>query len=332
MRVDGAHHGFHRGLGLHGGYRFGNQLESIRPDNVDAQDLAELLVRHHLDESFVMAQDGGAAVARERELADLDLQPLGARLRFRHPHTADTRLSVGGVGNAIAIDRRGGFARHVRDRDHALARGYVRQLRSAKDNVADGIDARLGGLLVRIHFDEPALQLDARILDADLLRIRLTPDGHEQLFNFKLFSLAVGEHRRKFYTRACLAHVFHARAGLDPDAGLFEIALEFFRYFFVFERDGPRQHLENRDFRAEAAEDRTEFHAHRARADDGQRFRHGIEIQDLDVGQDELGIGFESRHHARFRSRGDDDVPGFERLRLAVRQDVDTALSLQRGK
>ena len=54
----------HRRLGFHRGHRFGDQLERLRADDVDAQNLAVLLVGHHLDEAFVAAEDGRLAVAR----------------------------------------------------------------------------------------------------------------------------------------------------------------------------------------------------------------------------------------------------------------------------
>ena len=52
------------------------------------------LVRHHLDEAVVLPENRGPAVGRERELADLHLVSLGARLRFGQSHAADARLGI----------------------------------------------------------------------------------------------------------------------------------------------------------------------------------------------------------------------------------------------
>src|ERR1700691_2296803 len=71
MRMDGVHDGFDRGFRFHGRHGFGDQLESIRADDVHAQNFAFLPVGHHLDESAVAIEDGGPAIARERKLADL---------------------------------------------------------------------------------------------------------------------------------------------------------------------------------------------------------------------------------------------------------------------
>src|ERR1017187_5058955 len=75
MGVDGLHHHVDGGFGFHGGDRFREQLESLRPDDVDTQDLAVLLVGHYLDEALVVSQDRRAAIAREGETPDLHLVP-----------------------------------------------------------------------------------------------------------------------------------------------------------------------------------------------------------------------------------------------------------------
>ena len=53
MRVDGVDHRIDRRLGLHRQHRFADQFERLRPDDVDAQNLAMLLVRHDLHEAVV---------------------------------------------------------------------------------------------------------------------------------------------------------------------------------------------------------------------------------------------------------------------------------------
>ena len=86
------------------------------------------------------------------------------------------------------------------------------------------------------------------------------------------------------------------------------------------------------DVRAEALEDGGELHAHRARADDDQALGHGGEVQNLDVGEDELGVGFEAGEHARFAAGGDDDVLGFERLHAGIGPDFHLAAALEGGE
>src|SRR5262249_7885320 len=142
-------------------------------DNVDAENLAVLLVGDHFDEALVMTQNGRAAIAREGEAADLHLVPLLARLRFRQTDAADAWLRISRAGNAHAIDRHGRLARDVRHCDHAFARGHVSELRRAGDHVADRVNARLVGLLLRVDLDESAVQLDLGVLQADIIGVRL---------------------------------------------------------------------------------------------------------------------------------------------------------------
>src|ERR1039457_4286195 len=70
MCVDGLHHYVHGGFGFHGGDRFRDQLETLRPDDVDAQDLTVLLVGHYLNEALMMSKNRRAAIAGEREPPD----------------------------------------------------------------------------------------------------------------------------------------------------------------------------------------------------------------------------------------------------------------------
>jgi len=77
--VDGLHHDVDGGFGFHRGDGFGDDLEAFRADDVNAEDFAVWLTGDYLDEPFVVAEDGGAAVAGERKTADLDLAALGAR-------------------------------------------------------------------------------------------------------------------------------------------------------------------------------------------------------------------------------------------------------------
>ena len=128
------------------------------------------------------------AVAGEGEFADLHLAALRARLRLRQADAADARLGIGAARDAVPIDRHGRLARHVRHRDHAFARGHMRQLRRSRHHVADGVDAGFGGLLVLIHLDEAAVQLDLGVLQADVFGVRLAAHGDQQLFALRAAS------------------------------------------------------------------------------------------------------------------------------------------------
>ena len=80
--------------------------------------------------------------------------------------------------------RRVGGARHLQvvdgvalgagdrvDRGDALVGGHVREQQAA-DDVADGVEVRLGGAHARVDLDEALLDLGARRLEAHVIRVR----------------------------------------------------------------------------------------------------------------------------------------------------------------
>ncbi len=107
--------------------------------------------------------------AMKGNLPTFTLWPEVARLRFRHADAADAGLCVRRVGNAVLIDRRERLARDVRHRDHAFGRRDVRELRRSRDDIADRVNVRLAGQLIRADFDESAIELDARAFEAEII-------------------------------------------------------------------------------------------------------------------------------------------------------------------
>ena len=131
---------------------------------------------------------------------------------------------------------------------------------------------------------------------------------------------------------AGLLDILRARAGFHADLLLLEDALQFLGDVLVLHRHHAGQHLDHGDVGAETLEDGGELHAHGARADDEQALGDGGEVQDLDVGEDELGVGGEAGDHARLAAGGNDDVFGFERLHAGLGPDFHLAAALQRGE
>src|ERR1039458_3388074 len=240
MGVYGLHHDGGGGFGFHGGDGFGDEFEGFGADDVDAEDFAIGFVGDDFDEAIVISEDGGAAIAGEGEAADFDFESLGARLSFGEADAADAGSRVSGAGDAIAIDGHGGLAGDVGDGDHAFAGGDVGELRRAGDDIANGIEAGLGGLLVRIHLDEAAVQLRARVFQADAIGIGFASDGYEQLFGLQHFLLAVLGGEGEFDAAAGALDILGARAGFDANLLLLENALEFLGDVLIFHRDHAR--------------------------------------------------------------------------------------------
>ena len=135
------------------------------------------------------------------------------------------------------------------------------------------------------------------------------------------------------FTPVSVLTILSARAPVShADAGLFEDALEFLRDFFIFNGDEARQHLEDGDFGSEAVEYRCELDSHRARSDDEHGFRDGGEVENFDVGEDRFRVGLEAGEHAGFRAGRDDDVLGFEGLRVFAVGHFDLASGAAAGQ
>ncbi len=100
MRMDRVQQRIHGGLGFHGQHALADQLESLRTDDVNAQDLAIGFLGDDLDEAVVLPQNRRLTVGRERKLADLDFMSLGPRLRLRQADAADSWLGISRAGNA----------------------------------------------------------------------------------------------------------------------------------------------------------------------------------------------------------------------------------------
>src|SRR5208283_1829456 len=122
MRVNRMHQRLDGGFGFHRQHAFADQLERFRPDDVYAQNFAVGFIRDDLHESIVLAENTGLAVSEERELADLYLAALRARLRLGQSHAADAWIGISGAWNPIPVDGRHGFSGDMSDRDHPLGR------------------------------------------------------------------------------------------------------------------------------------------------------------------------------------------------------------------
>ena len=155
----------------------GDDFRGQRADGVHAENFAVFFFGHHFDEAFVLAEDGGLAVADEREFSGLHLEAGVARLLFGEADGADLRLAVGAVGAALAIEGLHFFSGHAAYGDDSLHGGGVRELRQAGHDIADGVEMRLVGLEERVGMDEAALNFGFGFFEADIFGERAASDG-----------------------------------------------------------------------------------------------------------------------------------------------------------
>ncbi len=136
------------------------------------------------------------------------------------------------------------------------------------------------------------------------------------LFHLRL-AVRVGEGH--LYAVLGLLHLLNSCAGVHVDAALFEEARNLLGNFLVLDRNHARQKFENGHLCAEGAEERAEFHAHSARADDDERFRNLVHCEDFDVGQDAV-VGFEPGEHFGLGASGENHVFRFYRADFSARR------------
>src|SRR4051812_22501816 len=327
--MDRPHQIFYRSLEFDGCYRLGDQFCCLRTDDVHTQDFAIVGIGDDLDEAFVLTDDGSARVCCEGEFSDLDVVAGLFCFHFSQTDAADFRMAVGCVGDVLRIDRLALFPRNFGNSNNAFHCTDVCQLRRSEDDVADGVHSGLGSLHPAIGFDETAIGLDFCPLQTEVLGAGFASDGNQDFLGLDFLRFAIDA---KNYVHACLAllDLVDLRAGVESDAALTIDACQFLGNFLVFDGNKPRQHFDERDFRAEGTEDRGELDANGSSADYDQGLRDFLQRQDLNVGQDILA-SLEAGKHAGFRSTAENHVFRLYLTGFAVGGDVDGQHAILRG-
>src|SRR4029453_5346227 len=190
MRVNHIHQVVDGSFEVQHGSGFRENFRRQRPDDVNAQDLTVFFVAHNFNESAVIPQNCGLAIADERELANFHGIALILRLFLGKSDGTNLRLRVGGVRNAGFADLLGRFAGDVSYRDDAFHHGGVRKLRQSRDDVADRVQAFLGSLHVLADVNESALDFRFGLFEAAVFRQRHAAHGQQQLFRLQRLRLA----------------------------------------------------------------------------------------------------------------------------------------------
>src|SRR5271170_4452204 len=196
-------------------------------------------------------------------------------------------MAICGTGDVFGIDRFARFAGDFRDGDDGFHGADVRQLRTAEHDVADGVDAGVGGLHPGIGFYEAAVGLDFGAFEADVFGARLAADGDQDFFGVDFWLFAVGGDGNGD-ARFRPFDLVDFCAGVEVDVALAVDAGEFLGNFFVFDRDQAGQHFDDCDFGVERAVDRGEFDADGSGANDHDRLRELFQTQDFDVGENTI--------------------------------------------
>ncbi len=243
---------------------------------MNAEDLAVVGVGDNFDEAFVLADDRGARIRGERELADLHVVSCLAGPGFCQADAADFRMAVRRTRNVFGIDGLARLASNFRYGHDCFHSPDVGKLRRAQHDVADGVNAGFGGLHPGIRLDEFAVWFDLGAFQTDILRARFAAYCDQDFFRVDLLLLAVDRDGHG-NSSLRLLNLVDLRIRVEVDAALAEDTREFFGYFFILHGNQPRQHFDDRDFAIERAINRSELHAHRSGADYHERLRNFFE-------------------------------------------------------
>ena len=191
------------------------------------------------------------------------------------------------------------------------------ELRQAGDDVADGVDAGLGGLLCFVDLDEAAVEFDL-VFSMPTSSVRGARPTATRTFSASFSTGLPLAPVQVTLTPVAVFSIFSTLAsGVDVDAALFEEAGELLGDLFVFRGHDARQEFEDGDLGAEAAEDGAELDADGAGADDDEGFRHLGDGEDFDVGEDAV-VWLEAEDHLGVGAGGEDDVLRFDFALRAV--------------
>src|SRR3954451_8168722 len=146
------------------------------------------------------------------------------------------------------------------------------ELRQAGDDVSDGVNARLVGLHEFSGLDEAAVRLDLGFFQANVVGARRASDRDQNFFRFDGGLLSVFITEGDAHAGLRLLDLLHLYREIALDTALGELAQQFLRYIFVFDRNDPWQHLENGYVAPERMEDGCKLHTDRAGTDHDHAF------------------------------------------------------------
>ena len=310
---------FHQNAG------FVDHFAGFAADNVHAEHAISLRICENFYKAFRGLVDLGAAVRGEGEFADGIGDP---RLLQFFLGLADGRHFRRGIHDAwdnVVVHVPGLAGDDFRNR-HTFVLGLVRQHR-AGDDVADRIDAFHGGGKMRIDLHAAAaVERNAGFLQAKAFGVGHPADADQHHVGFELLRRAAGrgfdghrQHLARGINRGDLG------AELEHKALLLQQALELPGDFAVHAGQDAVEEFDHHDLGTEPVPHRAELEPDHAGADDQQFLRHLFERQRAGRRHDALLVDLDALQPRDVRAGGDHDVPGLDRLRLAVGGHLDLA-------
>jgi hypothetical protein len=199
---------------------------------------------------------------------------------------------------------------------NTLILGLVGQHRTG-DDVADGVDARHIGGVMRVGADAATLiERHTHHFEPEALGVGLAADGHERYVEIGQFHVAAGRRFHAGGERAVFLLVDRLDLGreLELHALLLQHALHLPGGLAVEAGDDAVEELDDGHLRAQPRPDRPHLEPDNARADDEQALGHFLERQRAGGGDDLFLVDLDARQVHRDRAGRNDDVLGLDGL------------------
>src|SRR6185437_10342515 len=235
-----------------------------------------------LDQTLILAERDGLAVADKGEAADADVELLVLARLLGQPDGGDLRRAIGAAWDHQFVHRVRIEALDRLDADDALVLGLVRE-HWRPGHVADSVDAGDIGLAVAVDDDAAALGLHAELLEAEILDVADDADGGDDALGRDLLGLAI---RLDGGGDAVGLLVEFADLGVREDfnALLLEALAREGLDLVVLDGQDLRQHFAHGHVGSKRAIERGELDADRAGADDEQRLWNRRRHHRLEIG------------------------------------------------
>src|SRR5215207_1678698 len=170
MGEDGVDQLFFRGFQIHRDDETLNELGDLRANHVSAKQRAGLGVENRFYEALVLPQGNGFAVTYERKAAHPYIAPFGLCPDFSQANGSDLGMAIGTAGNSALFQRMGFESLDLFDTDHTLVFRLMCE-HGRSSHVSNPINARHIGAAVSINDEQTLFDLDAQLLQSEVLDI-----------------------------------------------------------------------------------------------------------------------------------------------------------------
>mmetsp|Transcript_3308 Transcript_3308/g.4848 ORF Transcript_3308/g.4848 Transcript_3308/m.4848 type:complete len:454 (+) Transcript_3308:142-1503(+) len=263
---------------LHGQHHLSDHLPSVGSDDVATKNLVRFFVCQDLHKTLAVPSAASATVGAEGEGSRSVFYASLLQLFLRFADIGHLGVGVDDPRDAVVVHvaHATGQVLHT---GNALLLSLVSQ-HGPRDGVPDGVDGGHGRLEVIVDLDAPGLvQLDAQLLQTQVLGKWPAPDGHQHHIELLLALLALLVLQLQGHAVALHLRPHHLRAHLELHLLLLQDRLELLGDLRVQRGDDAVQELDNGDLRPEPVPHRAHLQANHAPSNHSHSGGHLVDLQ-----------------------------------------------------